>query len=112
MGDTPSADKPLTDRLLRSWSRCRRRAWLDRHGDQGKRVYTAHRTLQLDDQQRSFVALLPHKPGHGLAACERGEVGVVGLRLRGQTAEGYSIEAHPALLQRQPGRSPRRACAD
>ena len=105
MGDTPSADKPLTDRLLRSWTRCRRRAWLDRHGDQNQRVYTAHRTLQLDDQQRSFVALLPHKPGHGLAACERGDVGVVGLRLRGRTAEGYSIEAHPALLQRQPGRS-------
>ena len=36
MGDTPSADKPLTDRLLRSWTRCRRRAWLDRHGDQSK----------------------------------------------------------------------------
>ena len=105
MGDTPFADKPLTDRLLRSWTRCRRRAWLDRHGDQNQRVYTAHRTLQLDDQQRSFVALLPRKPGHGLAACERGDVGVVGLRLRGRTAEGYSIEAHPALLQRQPGRS-------
>ncbi len=105
MGDTPSADKPLTDRLLRSWTRCRRRAWLDRHGDQNLRVYTAHRTLQLDDQQRSFVALLPRKPGHGLAACERGDVGVVGLRLRGRTAEGYGIEAHPALLQRQPGRS-------
>ena len=105
MGDTPSAEKPLTDRLLRSWTRCRRRAWLDRHGDQNQRVYTAHRTLQLDDQQRSFVALLPHKPGHGLAACERGDVGVVGLRLRGRTAEGYGIEAHPALLQRQPGRS-------
>ena len=105
MGDTPFADKPLTDRLLRSWTRCRRRAWLDRHGDQNQRVYTAHRTLQLDDQQRSFVALLPRKPGHGLAACERGDVGVVGLRLRGRTAEGFSIEAHPALLQRQPGRS-------
>ena len=105
MGDTPSADKPLTDRLLRSWTRCRRRAWLDRHGDQSKRVYTAHRTLQLDDQQRSFVALLPCKPGHGLAACERGDNGVVGLRLRGQTAEGQRLEAHPALLQRQPGRS-------
>ena len=105
MGDTRSVDKPLTDRLLRSWSRCRRRAWLDRHGDQNKRVYSAHRTLQLDDQQRSFVALLPQKPGHGVAACERGEVGVVGLRLRGRTEEGHSIEAHPALLQRQPGRS-------
>lgn len=105
MGDTPSADKPLTDRLLRSWTRCRRRAWLDRHGDPADRLYTAHRTLQLDDQQRSFVALLPQKPGHGLAACERGESGVVGLRLRGCTADGRIIEAHPPLLQRQPGHS-------
>lgn len=105
MGDTPSADKPLTDRLLRSWTRCRRRAWLDRHGDQAMRIYTAHRTLQLDDQQRCFVALLPQKPGHGLAACERGDIGVVGLRLRGRSAMGQRIEAHPPLLQRQPGTS-------
>ena len=82
MGATPLADKPLTDRLLRSWVRCRRRAWLDRHANPDDRLYTAHRTLQLDDQQRSFVALLPGKPGHGQAACERGEAGVVGVRLR------------------------------
>ena len=52
MGATPFADKPLTDRLLRSWVRCRRRAWLDRHANPNDRLYTAHRTLQLDDQQR------------------------------------------------------------
>ena len=105
MGDTPSADKPLTDRLLRSWTRCRRRAWLDRHGDDRQRLYTAHRTLQLDDQQRSFVALLAKKPGHGLQACEQGEGGVVGLRLRSTTRDGLAIEAHPALLQRRAGSS-------
>ena len=33
MGDTPPAANVLTDRLLRSWLRCRRKAWLDRHGD-------------------------------------------------------------------------------
>ena len=99
MGDTRSADKPLTDRLLRSWTRCRRRAWLDRHGDDQLRLYTAHRTLQLDDQQRSFVALMAKKPGHGLQACEQGEGGVVGLRLRSTTRDGFAVEAHPALLQ-------------
>lgn len=105
MGDTPSADKPLNDRLLRSWTRCRRRAWLDRHGDPALRVYTAHRTLQLDDQQRSFVALLPRKPGHGIDACARGDAGVVGLRLTGFTVDGHRLEAHPVLLQRQSGQS-------
>lgn len=105
MGDTPSADKPLTDRLLRSWVRCRRRAWLDVHGDPDARIYTAHRTLQLDDQQRSFVALLPQKPAAGLAGLADGAQGVVGVRLRGEGPEGLRLEAHPALLQRVKGHS-------
>ena len=72
MGDTPAADNALTDRLLRSWLRCRRKAWLDRHGNPAERRWTAHRNLLLDDQQRCFVALLPRKPGHGIAACAAG----------------------------------------
>jgi uncharacterized protein len=51
MGATPLADNVLTDRLLRSWLRCRRKAWLDRHGDANQRRWTAHRNLLLDDQQ-------------------------------------------------------------
>ena len=110
MGATPLADKPLTDRLLRSWVRCRRRAWLDRHANPNDRLYSAHRTLQLDDQQRSFVALLPGKPGHGEEACERGEAGVVGVRLRGVFPEVSAqkvgaLEAHPPLLERVKGSS-------
>ena len=51
MGDTPPADNALTDRLLRSWLRCRRKAWLDRHGDPAERRWTAHRNLLLVVQQ-------------------------------------------------------------
>ena len=105
MGDTPFADKPLTDRLLRSWVRCRRRAWLDVHADPVGRSYTAHRTLQLDDQQRSFVALLPQKPAAGIAGLASGAPGVVGVRLRGQGPDGCHLEAHPPLLQRVKGHS-------
>ena len=78
MGATPLAANVLTDRLLRSWLRCRRRAWLDRYGDGEQRLWTAHRTLQLDDQQRNFVALLPRKPCKGLDGCSQGSSGVVG----------------------------------
>ncbi len=95
MGDTPAADNALTDRLLRSWLRCRRKAWLDRHGNPAERRWTAHRNLLLDDQQRCFVALLPRKPGHGIAACAAGAEAVVGLRLKGLGPSGEPLEAHP-----------------
>ncbi|MFN5118396.1 MAG: TM0106 family RecB-like putative nuclease [Cyanobacteriota bacterium] len=91
--------------MLRSWLRCRRRAWLDRFAPPQQRQWNAHRTLALHDQVRSFQALLPQRPGHGEAACAAGAAGVVGLRLRGTTAAGLAVEAHPSLLQRQPGSS-------
>ena len=105
MGATPLADNVLTDRLLRSWLRCRRKAWLDRYGDSSLRQWTAHRNLLLDDQQRCFVALLPQKPGRGEAACAAGADGVVGLRLKGEGPGGEALEAHPPLLLRVKGTS-------
>ena len=101
---------PLTDRLLRSWLRCRRRAWLDRHGPLEQRRWNAHRALALDEQLRCFQQLLPRRPGRGEQACSRGEAGVVGLRLYGQLAlpslaPALALEAHPPLLQRVEGRS-------
>ena len=105
MGDTPPAANVLNDRLLRSWLRCRRKAWLDRHADPSDRRWTAHRNLQLDDQQRCFVALLPQRPGRGEAACRSGAKGVVGLRLRGSGPGGLALEAHPPLLLKVPGES-------
>ena len=95
---------PLNDRLLRSWLRCKRRAWLDRFGDPDQRLWTAHRELQLDEQRRSFSTLFPQKPQRGEAAAAAGAPAVVGLRLRGQAGQ-LEVEAHPPLLQRVKGAS-------
>lgn len=104
------AAAPLTDRLLRSWLRCRRRAWLDRHGPLERRQWNAHRALALDEQLRCFQQLLPRRPGRGEQACNRGEAGVMGLRLVGQLRapglhQPLALEAHPPLLQRVDGHS-------
>ena len=97
---------PITDRLLRSWLRCRRRAWLDRHGPLEERRWSAHRALALDEQLRCFQQLLPQRPGRGEEACRRGDVGVIGLRLFGSVSGGgLALEAHPPLLQRVEGHS-------
>ena len=96
---------PLTDRLLRSWLRCRRRAWLDQWGDPNVRQWNAHRALALSDQLRSFQSLLPQRPAHGEAGCAAGAPGVVGLRLKAQGPQASQLEAHPALLERVAGAS-------
>ncbi|MEB3270582.1 MAG: TM0106 family RecB-like putative nuclease [Synechococcus sp.] len=101
---------PLTDRLLRSWLRCRRRAWLDRHGPLHRRQWNAHRALALEEQLRWFQQLLPQRPGHGEEACRRGDAGVIGLRLCGDLAlpgpaAALPLQAHPPLLQRVEGHS-------
>ena len=95
----------ITDRLLRSWVRCSRKAWLDRYGDKQNQLWTAHRSLQLDHQQKSFSALLTSKPGKGLAACQNGIEGVMGLRLKGLGPSDELLEAHPSLIQRTTGKS-------
>ena len=59
----PLTPAPLTDRLLRSWLRCRRRAWLDRFGAAEERQWNAHRALALTDQPVSYTHLtLPTTP--------------------------------------------------
>ena len=101
-------ETPLNDRLLRSWLRCKRRAWLDRHGDPAERQWTAHRELLLDEQRRSFSSLFPQRPQRGEAAALAAAPAVVGLRLRGLQGlarSGQPVEAHPPLLQRVEGRS-------
>jgi uncharacterized protein len=95
----------LTDRLLRGWLRCRRRAWLDQHGPQEQRQWTAHRALALDEQLRCFQNLLPERPGHGASACQAGAPGVMGVRLRSTGPGGKRLEAHPSLLVRVEGHS-------
>jgi len=100
----PSPDRsfpaPLTDSLLRAWLRCRRRAWLERHGPSDLRRWNAHRALALQEQLLRFQQLLPEKPSRGEGACQDGAPAVMGLRLRGLAPRGQPLEAHPALLQR------------
>ena len=86
--DGPVTNAPLTDGLLRGWLRCRRRAWLDRHGPSELRRWNAHRALALQDQHLRFQQFLREPPGRGPKACLEGASSVMGLRLRGPILAG------------------------
>ena len=93
---------PLSDRLLRSWLRCRRKAWLDRHGDPAERLWNPHRALQLADRESRLQELTsrPLKRCTGLEALQRGEPAVRLLLLQRD-----GIYGRPTLLLRKPGSS-------
>ena len=95
----------LTDKLLRSWIRCRRKAWLDRHGDRKERLWTAHPSLQLEHEKKSFEAFLTSNPGRGLQGCKEGHSEILGITLKDELSNGQLIKVHAPLLQRTSGKS-------
>ena len=51
----------ITDRLLSSWIRCRRKAWLDIFESKEMKLWSAHRSLELDHQEDpAKCAYMPH----------------------------------------------------
>ena len=95
----------LTDKLLRSWIRCPRKAWLECHGDHRQKNWNVHQRLQLDHQQKSFAALIKTEPGIGIKACQKGINGILGLKLTMKLANGDFLQSTPPLLQKISGQS-------
>ncbi len=95
----------LTDRLLSSWIRCKRKAWLDVYEKKERKIWLAYRTLQLDHQYKSIQAFSGQKAGHGIKACYRGDLNVIGLRLKSIDPVYNQIQAHPPLIHRGLGNS-------
>tara|TARA_Y100001968_G_scaffold300339_1_gene311682 strand:- start:263 stop:1714 length:1452 start_codon:yes stop_codon:yes gene_type:complete len=93
----------INDRLLRSWIRCRRNAWLDKYGDKTIRPWSAHKTLQIDHQHRSFIELISKKPNRNIGNCQDGANLVIGLRLFGETPSGNLIKANTSVIQKVQG---------
>ena len=105
MSNPPFKKKVLTDRLLSSWIRCKRKAWLDCYENTEKKVWSAHRSLQLDHQYKSLSAFTSEKQTYGFDSCLKGELNVVGIRLKSQDSLINNIEGHPLLIHRVKGPS-------
>ena len=98
-------NKAINDRILCSWIRCKRKAWLDRNEKNELKGWTPHRALQLDHQYKSISAFTKNIPKRGFKACKDGANEVIGIRLKGSSPLGVNLEAHPPLLIKANGKS-------
>ncbi len=105
MSDLLQKTNVINDRILCSWIRCKRKAWLDRNEKKQLKTWTSHRALQLDHQYKSLSAFMQKSPKRGLQACKEGANEVVGIRLKGRSPLGIPLEAHPPLLLKIRGKS-------
>ena len=95
----------INDRILCSWIRCKRKAWLDKNETTQSKTWSSHRSLQLDHQYKSLSAFTKRSPKRGIKALEEGANEVVGIRLKGISPLGVPLEAHPPLLLKVKGKS-------
>ncbi len=97
--------KPINDHLLRSWIRCRRKAWLEIYGDKQKKLWTAHSTLQLNHQIDCFHNLSQKSYGIGIQACEEGKNIAYGVRLKYPLIKNRIIKGNLPILKKTSGES-------
>jgi len=95
----------INNRLLRSWIRCRRKAWLEIYGDQQKKLWTAHSSLQLNHQIDCFHHLSQKNYGIGIQACEEGKNIAYGIRVKYPLVENKVIKGNLPLLSKTSGES-------
>ena len=93
----------ISDRLLRSWLLCPRKAWQDLHGDPAQRAWHPQRAIRLGQEQRClsrYGARRGLAMARGTAEAFRGAVAIRGLRL---LARGEHLQLRgrvPLLLRR------------
>ena len=92
----------ISDRLLRSWLRCPRKAWQDLHCDPTRRAWHPQRAMQLGQEQR---CLSRYVTDHGLtmargaAGALRGAAAIQGLRLPAREGRFHLKGRFPLLLR-------------
>ena len=88
---------------LKSFTRCKRKAWLDFKGDKSHEVWSAHKSIDKVNQYQIFSKLCNSEIYKGLKACENGYKGVIGLKIKGNLFQNINAEIRPQLLVKTKG---------
>ena len=85
---------------LKSFIRCKRKAWLDYKGNKSYKIWSPHRSIEIVNQYKNFQRLCKGDLYAGRKACQKGSNGVIGLKVKSKLIKNINAEIHPQLLKR------------
>ncbi len=88
---------------LKSFIRCKRKAWLDFKGNKSCKVWSPHQAIDKVKQYQIFSKLCNGEIYSGLKACKKGYQGVIGLKIKGKLFQNINAEIYPQLLLKTKG---------
>ncbi len=88
---------------LKSFIRCKRKAWLDFKGNKSYEVWSPHKAIDKINQYKIFSELCNGEIYTGLKACKKGYQGVIGLKIKGKFFQNINAEIHPQILLKTKG---------
>ena len=90
---------------LKSYIRCKRKAWLDFQGNKSYEVWSPHKAIDKINQYQIFSELCNGEIYTGLKACKSGYQGIIGLKVKGEFFQNINAEIQPQLLVKTEGKS-------
>jgi len=90
---------------LKSFTRCKRKAWLDFKGKKSYEVWSPHKAIEKINQFKIFSEFCNGEIYAGLKACDNGYQGVIGLKIKGNLFQNINAEILPQLLVKTKGKS-------
>jgi len=93
----------LNTLYLKSFIRCKRKAWLDFKGKKSYGVWSPHNAIDKINQFQIFSHLCNGEIYTGLKACKNGYRGVIGLKIKGNFFQNIKAEIRPQLIIKTKG---------
>ena len=91
--------------LLKSYLKCKRKAWLDFKGDKKYKSWSAQNAIQNYIEFKTFEEYTENNLFSGLKGCREGYVGVLGIKMYSNLKNGLEIVVNPSILIRVKGES-------
>ena len=91
--------------LLKSYLRCKRKAWLEFKGDKSYKKWSSQKSIKLITEYQNFNKFTKGELFKGIKACKKGYKGVIGLKINYKFKENMKVEVNPSILIKTHGNS-------
>mgnify|MGYP003323307978 CR=1 FL=1 len=95
----------MNNLYLKSFIRCKRKAWLDYKGNKSYKIWSPHQSIEIVNRYKNFYKLSKGDLYAGEKACKKGSNGVIGLKIKSKLINNINTEINPQLLKRVSGQS-------